>query len=421
MSHVYIIGAGLAGLAAALTLSATGRSVTLYESAGHAGGRARSYHDDHLDIEIDNGNHLMLSGNWGAMGFISEIGAEDQISTSRHAAFPFVDLNDGSRWVVAPNLGRLPWWLFDGKRRVPGTKPGDYLAALSLRKAGPDRTLADIFDRDGPAFRKFWEPLAVAVLNTRAEEAAAHLLWPVLVETFGKGGAACRPCLARRGLSHAFAEPALETLRRRGVDIRLNTRLRAIEKTADLVTSLAFAEDKVRLYDDDQVVLAVPAAAAASLLPGITAPDEFRAIANAHFRLPDGAPLPRNLPFLGMIGGTAEWLFVRPPTISVTVSAAEHVIDMDAEELARLLWGDVARALRLDAHTLPEYRVVKEKRATFAATPDQIRRRPQTRIAWRNIFLAGDWTDTGLPATIEGAIRSGRRAALAILDPYQGR
>ena len=132
---------------------------------------------------------------------------------------------------------------------------------------------------------------------------------------------------------------------------------------------------------------------------------------NAHFKLDlDG----KVQPFLGVVGGLAEWIFVKPGIVSTTSSAAEASIDLPADELARRLWGDVAAALALGSMPMPVERVVKEKRATFAATPAQLRRRPGARTAWRNLALAGDWTDTGWPATIEGAIQSGFTAAAAL-------
>ncbi len=158
-------------------------------------------------------------------------------------------------------------------------------------------------------------------------------------------------------------------------------------------------------------MLAVPAPVATALLPGLQAPDRFQAILNVHYRI-DADPGPAG--FIGLVGGTAEWVFVKPGVVSVTISAANRAVDTPPDALAQQVWSDVRAALQLDT-THPPYRVVKEKRATFAATPEQEARRPVTRTALRNLVLAGDWTATGLPATIEGAIRSGRAAAAAIL------
>ena len=422
MDPVHIIGAGMAGLSCAVALTRRGRAVVLHEAAPHAGGRCRSFFDDTLGREIDNGNHLLLSGNRAAMGFLDTIGARDSLLSPARAVFPFVDLATGERWTVRPGRGRLPMWIFDPRRRVAGSRAADYLAALRLAVAG-DRTVAECLDTGRPIYRRFWEPLAVAVLNTEATHAAARLLWPVLIETLGRGEAASRPCIARNGLSRSFVDPALAFLTRAGAEIRFGARLRRFEYAENRVTALDFGTDRVTLADDSCVVLAVPPAAAGALLPDLRRPLESRPIVNAHFRLPDGAApaTPEGLFFLGLIGGDADWLFLRGEIVSVTVSAARELVDRPAEEIARRLWHDVARALDLQAtpvpacRVVPAYRIVKEKRATFAQTPAALALRPGPLGPRDNLVLAGDWTNTGLPATIEGAMRSGEAAAKAVL------
>jgi hypothetical protein len=173
------------------------------------------------------------------------------------------------------------------------------------------------------------------------------------------------------------------------------------------VRALEFADATIPTGMKDAVVLAVNGPVAQDLVPGLTAPDDFRAIVNAHFKFapPPGAP-----PLLGVIGGTAEWIFTFHDRISVTVSAADAIVDEPREALAIRIWDDVCRALQIAA-PLPSWQIVKEKRATFAATPAQDALRPAARTSVRNLFLAGDWTRTGLPATLEGAIRSGDTAA----------
>ncbi len=164
------------------------------------------------------------------------------------------------------------------------------------------------------------------------------------------------------------------------------------------------------------MVLALPPYATASLVPALTVPEESHAIVNAHFRLSEPADLPTELPFLGLIGGTAQWLFVRGDVASITISAAEALADEPADTIARKTWNDVARALDRRRDTLPTYRIVKERRATFAQTPEEVKRRPKTQSKFTNVYLAGDWINTGLPATIESAVHSGHMAARAIAD-----
>ena len=417
MSRTHIIGAGLAGLAAAVSLVRAGRSITVYETAGRAGGRCRSYVDARLDRLIDNGNHLLLSGNRSAMRYLEEIEAVDSLVGPASARFPFLDVRTGRRWQVQPGAGRLPWWVLRPGRRVPDTRARDYLCALAFMRAGPDRTVTDCVGESGAAFERFWEPLAVAVLNTPARSGAAALLRPVLRETFARGEAACRPRIARLGLSPAFVDPALEFLHRRGAAVRLGQRLRGVEFADGRARRLDFGAGSAALEEGDSVILAVPPAAAASLVPSLTVPEASNTIVNAHFRLPESAGLPADLPFLGLVGGTAQWLFTRGDVASITVSAAGPLADESAEEIARRTWNDVATALGLGRMTLPAHRVVKERRATFAQTPGEVRRRPGTRTRFANLHLAGDWIDTGLPATIESAIRSGHLAAGAVIGP----
>lgn len=410
MSTVHVVGGGMAGLAAALRVSGAGRPVILHEAAQHAGGRCRSFYEAALEREIDNGNHLLLTGNSAATAFIRETGAEDRFDVPAQPAVPFLDLRTNERWTIHPNRGPLPWWIFHPGRRVPGSKPRDYLAALRLRRATPEDTVASIL-RDQPAlYERFWEPIAVAALNTPASTAAARLLWPVFAETFGRGGQFARPRFARRGLTHGLVEPAVAMLRRRGVPIRFGHRLRALQRRDGRVRRLDFNSGEEVLGAADSVILAVTAAQAAALLPEIRAPERFHAIVNVHYRL-DIPPAERNRrPILGLLGGVAEWLFLRGDVASVTISAADALADESPDTVAAKVWPDVARALELDGG-MPGFRVVKERRATFSQTPESERRRPDPATTFGNLFLAGDWTNTGLPATIEGAIRSGFRAA----------
>ncbi len=403
----HVIGAGLAGLAAAVALAGRGRRVILHEGARQAGGRCRSYHDATLDMMIDNGNHLLLSGNAEARAFLRTIGSEDQMKGPPGAAFPFVDLASGGTWTVRPNAGRLPWWVFAKSRRVPGTKATDYFALARLLGAGKTATIADKMRCNGELYHKLWQPLLLAALNTDPAESSAALAGAIVRETLVKGGKACRPLVAAEGLAAAFVDPAIAYLAMKGAELRLDHSLRALTMVGDRVEALQFGEKTIALAVEDRVVLAVAAPAAAALLPGLQVPKSFRSIVNAHFKMPAPPNLP---PILGLVNATVEWIFAFPDRISITISGADRLLDIPREELAITLWSDVQRASNI-AKPLPPWQIIREKRATFAATPAEDARRPGTRTRFVNLFLAGDWTATGLPATIEGSIRSGNRAA----------
>ncbi|HEY4044834.1 MAG TPA: hydroxysqualene dehydroxylase HpnE [Rhodopila sp.] len=419
MRQVHVIGAGLAGLRAALSLRGAGRRVTIHEAGPAAGGRCRSYFDKELGLRIDNGNHLLLSGNQAARGYIKEIGAEDAFAVPDLPAFPFMDLKTGGRWTVRPNRGRIPWWIFSSDARVPETRAFDYFALARIAAIRDDRPVCDAMPR-GSLYRRLVEPLAVAALNTPAQEGLARLLGTVVRETLMRGGKACRPMLPKQGLSEALIDPAIATLRARGAEIRLNSRIAALTIEEGRVTALRGPEGSISLGSADAVVLAVPPWVASDLLPGLMVPVAFQAILNIHFRFAaEGNDRLREAGLIGLTSGIAEWVFLKPGHVSVTISAANNRADESAQAIAAMVWPNVADALDLDPEmkrTPPPYRVVKEKRATFAATARQDRRRPAARSERAaNLALAGDWTATGLPATIEGAIRSGRTAADVLL------
>ena len=406
--RVHVIGAGLAGLAAAVRLAEQGRAVTLHESAPAAGGRCRSLWDARLGMLLDNGNHLLLSGNRAALDYLDRIGGRAAMEAPPEAEYAFADLASGEGWTLRLGRGRWPGWIADPDARVPGSRPADYLAGLRLFL--PRRGCVGAAPTGRPVLdRALWRPVLLAALNCEPAEGSAALAARVLRQTFGGGGAACRPMTAAEGLSAAFVDPALAHLRRLGATLRTGHRLLAIESTGGRVQTLRFHGDAETLGPDDSVVLAVPPWVAAGLLPWLTVPTEFRAIDNIHFAT-DAAHLPR---LTGLVGGTAEWLFAFPGRLSVTISDAGRLSGIAAPELAARIWAEIAPLARGGPEP-PPHRVIRERRATFAATPGQESRRPGPRTALKNLVLAGDWTATGLPASIEGAILSGETAVRAL-------
>lgn len=408
VASVHIVGAGLTGLAAATRLSVAGITVTVHEAANQAGGRCRSYHDPALDMMIDNGNHLVLSGNSSVLAYVEEIGAQDRLMGPQHAAFPFVDLATNERWTLRPNDGLVPWWILDRGRRVPGTRIVDYFALARLLWSGPQTTICEVLDCNGILFHRLIRPLLLAALNIEPREGSAALAAAVIRETLAAGGHACRPLIARNGLASTFIDPALQLLNKRNAKVHFGHRLRALAVDGGRITALQFGDEPLALQSEDAVILAVPPMVAAALVPnGLQVPTEFRAIVNAHFRITTERDI---APITGVVNGMVEWLFAFPDRLSVTISAADHLLETPREALAKQIWREVCTITGIDA-ALPPWQIVRERRATFAALPSQNAKRPPAETSYKNLVLAGDWTATGLPATIESAIRSGHRAA----------
>jgi squalene-associated FAD-dependent desaturase len=408
---VHIIGAGISGLSAAVRLANAGYAVHVHEATQQAGGRCRSYFDASTNLTIDNGNHLLLSGNRHAVAYARSIGTEAGLVGPKSAQFPFVDLTTGQRWQLDLGDSRLPLWVFDEARRVPDTGLLDYLALMPLIWAGQGKLVGDTIPCKGTLYQRLVQPLLLAALNVDPPEGSAGLAGAVVRETLLAGGQACRPLIARDGLSAVLVEPAIRLLQDKGAGIHFGHELRGFGLSADSVGELRFGDDNVAITPDAAVVLAVPPRPAALLLPGLKTPNKFRAIVNAHFRFDPPKDMP---PILGVVGGLVEWLFAFPQRLSITISNADRLVELPREELANAIWRDICKAAGLSAE-LPPWQIVRERRATFEATPEQNALRPGAATTWKNLFLAGDWTDTGLPATIEGSVRSGDRAADLVL------
>ena len=390
---VHIIGAGVAGLAAAYEAARTGRNVRLYEAAGHAGGRCAA-----LPGGDDNGTHVILGANRVALTFLKDIGAASRWIEPEAEGLPLVDLVRGQSQKVS--LAPARWWA--------NPPPGFGLAALGrlLRIATllRDRPVAAIAGGDDFS-RAVLTPLTLAALNTPMADASARRLGIILRRLLASG--AGRLFVANRGLGPDLIEPALQALNVLGVRPRFHHRLRRLVPGSQGVARLEFGTHAVDIAPTDLAILAIPAYAAGRLLPGLRPPDLFEPIVNAHFATDYAGPVR----FIGLIGGTAQWVLLRPGSASVTISAARAEVVWSAEQVFATVAPEVIRAagtLGLSLASLQPRQLVKERRATPSHPPGRMLRVPPRPLA--NLILAGDWLSP-LPATIEAAVASGRAAA----------
>ncbi|MCK5295695.1 MAG: FAD-dependent oxidoreductase [Alphaproteobacteria bacterium] len=433
---VHIIGAGLAGLSCAVKAVKSGKRVVIYEANSVAGGRCRSFYDKKLGRELDNGTHMVLGANKAVFEYLDIIGAVDELIPVEPVKFPFLDMKTGDKWTLKPSAG----WIFFPSKRVKGSCFFDYLKALKLKNTKKNQTVADILSEPANLYERLWRPLTESALNTSPEKASARLLWQVVSKSFLKGKKACQPFIMKSSLSSTFINPALKYLEKNGVKIHYNTRLESIP-CKDFITEIKFSSknthrchsqpkglgiqnaDKeerldtqacslsmtgeVQLGKNDSVVLAIPHSNARKLLLGETLPQKSSAIVNAHFLMEKHS----STQFLGLVGATTQWLFVKDDVLSVTVSNANELAKKPINEIAEILWNDASKALNLDEKSFPPYRIIKERKATILHSPEEEKTRPLTLSNASNLFLAGDWTNTNLPCTIDGAIQSGVRAS----------
>jgi hypothetical protein len=399
----HVIGAGVAGLVAALRLAQSGRQVVLHEATPVAGGRCRALPDG-----TDNGTHALMGANRAALRFLSDIGARDAWVEAEPEGLPVFDLADRSARRIAASP--LAWR--DPAKRPPGLSASGILALLRLALPIGDRPVAAAMAAHPVLYRALIEPLTVAALNTPGHEASSARLGVVL-RRLGRPGAGAL-LVAREGLGPGLIAPALRTLEQAGATIRFGARLRAMTEAEGRIIALHFGDDSIMLQARDEIVLALPPWEVARLIPKLRVPERHAPILNLHFAHHGKGPVR----FIGVLGGLTQWVLVRPSGVSVTVSAADAEVEEQAPDLAPRAWAEIraaATAFGLPGdwpESPPAMRAVKERRATprhAVGMPPQ-----PLRQIYRNLVLAGDWTWPRLPATIEAAVLSGEAAVKAL-------
>lgn len=373
--NIHIIGAGLAGLATAVKLQH--ENVVLYEVASHAGGRCFSFYDKQLEAEINNGSHLILGCNKSVLEYIKLINAEDFFEPITPVKYDFFDVKTKERW----ELKKLP--------RV------SFLESVKLLLSKNHHTIDDVFNQNTIEYQRFIKPFAISALNTPPDIASAVMLRKVVFKMLiSRNGFV--PYFAKKPLSKCLVEPALKHIK----NIKYNHKLTALQYDKNSVKKLIFNNDEIQIAKNDIVILAVPEYVASKLLPEINFPNEFSSIINLHFAF-NTDKIPQKM--MGLIGGKSEWIFVNDGVISVTISAADSLLK---DDIKQMVWDEICEALQIKAN-IPECKIIKDKRSTFLATHENIAHRPSQTTQYENLFLAGNYVDTQLPATLESAIKSG--------------
>lgn len=425
--NVAVIGGGYAGMAAAVTLAERGMAATVFESAAHLGGRARrvSYHD----ATLDNGLHILIGAYRETLRLIALVNPDPQRALLR---LPL-------EWIIQDRF-RLraaslpaPLHLLAGLLAARGAPFAERLRAVSfvraLRASGfrlpQDMSVASLLQehRQGADLTRWlWQPLCVAALNTPPDVASAQVFLNVLRDSLSASRADSDILLARTDLTALFPGPAADyVLARRGRIFTGHT-VTAIARTAGGYAVHAHGER----FDFTHLICALPPH---RLLPAITGLPELSAIAamverfhyqpinTIYLQYPERVALPS--PMLGMTGGLTQWVFDREAIcgqrglVAAVISAAGPHQDLTQEELAPCVHAELKQ--HLGALPTPQWqRVIAEKRATFSCSVGLVR--PAQRTALRNFHLAGDYTASDYPATLEAAVRSGITCAHHVLE-----
>lgn len=429
MTQVAVIGAGWAGLTAAVELAAAGCRVALYEAARHAGGRARCVGID--GTELDNGQHILLGAYGETLRLIRMTGG-DVASLLLRLPLELVYPGEFSMrtlaWLPAP------LHLAAGLLGANGLTWRDKLAAarlmLALRQSGfaidPDVSVSDLLARCGQTARTrtyLWEPLCIAALNTGPELASARVFACVLRDAFTRARSDSDLLIPQTGLSALFPDLALRFIAKHGASVHLGAPVDALGINGERVS--LDVDGKSALYD--AVVCAIPPRRAATLFPDVAqasrdlrrvlAAFEYEPIATCYLQYPASVQLAR--PMIGLSGAISQWAFDRGALggpaglIAVVVSAAGRLRGLPGDALATAIDGEL-RALMPALPAPLGHRIINEKRGTFRCSPSL--ERPSVESPLAGVFFAGDHVFSDYPATLEAAVRSGVAAARAVLD-----
>lgn len=435
-----IVGAGFAGLSAAVRLATSGRAVTVVEATGGGGGRSRSFQHPGTGLELDNGQHLMMGCYRETLSFLRAIGNEGAVSFQRNLAIDMVKPGGARVRLRCPALP-APFHLAAGLASMRGVGVVHKVAALRAgvmlrhEAARPDdnETCDDWLRRMGQTQgirSAFWDPLIWGVLNDDPLIASAAMLVAVLERAFLGTRDDSRLGVPRVPLSRLYVDDALELLRQRGAGLRLGQPMRAIETDADGVRAVVLRSGErietrtvISTVPPQPLLDALPAAARRHPVFADVAKLTVSPIINLWLVL-DRAPF-ADVPFLGLIGSPLHWLFDRSRIeghdhgqvlLNCTISGARGLVDDRPSTLLELARSELQRYFPDRPVQVQAHKIIKERRATITHAAGTYQLRPATRSPVPGLLLGGDWVRTGLPATIESACQSGHDAATAVLE-----
>jgi squalene-associated FAD-dependent desaturase len=425
MKKCIIIGGGIAGLSAAAFLVKHGVKITLLESSPKLGGRAYSFKDQKTQDEIDNGQHIIMGCYSDTNNFLKIIGAENNFVYQKSLELNF--LKHGNKLIKLKSLpffyplnlltAILNYRAISFRDRLSIVKFMMKVPFVSHQKLVTKNVKEWLLDENQSdnTINSLWRIIAVGALNTNVHKASASMFREILVKIFFKGNYASTIILPKHGLSESFILKAKIYIENNGGEIKLSSQVKDILVPDDKIIKMSTTEES--FSDFDYVISAVPFYALNKIYPELFVHEEiyfeYSSILNIHFWLK------KNLlkeHFYGLINSTLHWIFNKKNHINLVISDADYLIEKTGEEIFILCLNELKKFIDIDEQDILHYRVLKERRATFIPSNKITYSRPSCKTKISNLFLAGDWTDTGLPSTIESAVKSGRIASEFVIN-----
>lgn len=428
MKRCLIIGGGVAGLTAASILSSKKIAVTLIESSPKLGGRTYSFIDKETDTIIDNGQHIMMGCYKEALSFLKLIGAENNFHYQKNLFLKIINKNK-NQFNLDASTSFYPFNLILAIKNYNAFNFNDKISFIlfllrlpiisknSLRKSTVREWLENE-NQNIDIIKNFWEILCVGALNTNLEKASAFVFYEVLMQIFFKGNFASTIILPKYGLSESIIKPAISFIEKNDGAIIASEIVREVFVKNQKIVLI---KTNKMIYDNfDYIISAIPLYSLEKIIPkknlGINLELEYSTIVNIHIWLKD---INLQEKFYGLLNSPLHWIFVKEKHINIVISDADYLADKSKEEIFKLVIDELIQYTSIVSEDIIEYKIIKEKRATFVPTVDILNKRPDSRTPIKNFFLAGDWTNTGLPSTIESAVKSGRIAAENVIQDNQ--
>ncbi|AFH49628.1 Phytoene dehydrogenase [Ignavibacterium album JCM 16511] len=424
MKRVLVIGGGLAGLSAAVYLSKNKFRVTLLEASPKVGGRVYSFIDEKTNTEIDNGQHILMGCYTDTLNFLRVIDAYKYLKIQKNLEVNYLSHEGISFKLKAtqfPFPFNLLYALFSFKRLDVNEKFSliklflkiNFIESENLYGLNVIEWLKKEKQSDN-SIKIFWEIISIGALNTSTEKASAKIFCDILKEIFWKDNTSFSIIVPALPLSKVFCEPSIESIKRNGGEVRLSEKVIGVEiedmKIKKVIT------DKNIYEDFDFVISAVPYFASEKFIDKkfLDKQPEFHysSILNIHLWIKQNF---LSEDFYAFIDSELHWLFNKKTHWNIVISNADKFMQMSKDEIINFILTELKKFIPVSDDIL-SYKIIKEKRATFIPDNSILNNRPSTETKIKNIFIAGDWVDTKLPATIESAVRSGRLAAEKIVN-----
>jgi len=424
MQKVVVLGGGLAGLSSAVFLSENNIPVSLIESAPRLGGRVFSFYDPLFDAVIDNGQHIMMGCYSSTLQYLKTINALENFYFQKQLEVLFY--RSGKLYPLRSDRKLYPFNLLSGLTSFNLLSPKERFSLIKFFALLPISSGRDaenlnaeewlIRNNQGDNVRKcFWNIFIIGALNTIPSKASASVLRDILFRVFLSGSNSSSIILPIKPLTESFCTPAAVYLKEKGSEVTCSERVLRLEfdyrknKINRIITS------KRTISGFSHVISGIPLFALKKLIPGLL-PDfdpVYSPILNIHFKTRMELFPGR---FIALVDSPLHWIFKHPDHYTIVISSADDHLFKTTDEITLMIKRELVSQFHIKETDVSAVKIIKERKATFVPSADILRKRPGNKTEYKNLLIAGDWTNTGLPATIEGAIESGKQALSGVYD-----